>query len=216
MPNENDRLLKELADRYTEADGARLRAEASQLDRSGPAQDMSRLDRRVRQMTEGRRRMPWKSMGAALAACLVLALVVPRLLGLTGNDYSAAPADSSASSSEAALEGAPEEAEADYAVIPLSFELPDNFTVNEVEQDRERTIYHIEDAQQDDIVMVLRYATGDEAYDDLTPIPMGGGMAYGRSEEGYNLLCFEESGIYYELTCRHDINTLAEIGRSVL
>lgn len=208
MKHNDDRLLKEIAGRYAEADGARLKREAAELEESGFAYDTARLDRRVREGTRPRRKMPYRQVGLLVAACLVVALVAPRILNL-------ARPDSSEPSQSAPMEPAPDSTET-FEMIPLGFELPEAFTVVDEELDRERSIYYLEDARLDDVVITLQYTPDDPDYAGLTPIPIGEGLAYGLAGADYNLLCFEREGIYYELTCRHDINTLIGIGRAAL
>ena len=83
-----------------------------------------------------------------------------------------------------------------------------------MEQDGEKTIYHLDDSMLDDVVITLERSGDISRYDTLTEIPIGGRNAFGSSGNGYNLLAFvdEDSDILYVLTCKFDINTLVLLG----
>ncbi|MDL2237225.1 hypothetical protein LJC56_05285 [Christensenellaceae bacterium OttesenSCG-928-K19] len=133
--------------------------------------------------------------------------------------------DAPAMEEPAAEEAAAEEAEdsvtssapeQQYEIIPLSFDLPENFTVEDVEQDIGKTIYYLQDMRLDDTVLTLERSDGFTVPDGLTEYEINGQAAYGSYEPDYSYLTFEKGGIVYEMTCEHDLNTLLELGAAIL
>ena len=105
-----------------------------------------------------------------------------------------------------------------YKIIPLSFTLPVQFTVDAVDLDINKTIYHLRDSKRDDVVITLERSGDISRYDDLVEIPLGDSIAFASGGNGYNLLAImdDEHDILYTLTCRHDINTLVLLGNSIV
>jgi len=103
-------------------------------------------------------------------------------------------------------------------LLPLSFDLPAQFTVASVEQDIERTIYHLKDNMLDDVILTLERSGDISRYDTLVALSISGHNAFGSSGDGYSLLAFTDEGndILYVLTCKHDINTLVRLSESIL
>ena len=87
-----------------------------------------------------------------------------------------------------------------------------------VEQDVNKTVYHLNDNKLDDVVITLERSGDISRYDTLTELTIKGNNVFGSSGNGYNLLTFkdEESDILYVLTCTYDINTLVLLGNSIL
>jgi hypothetical protein len=96
--------------------------------------------------------------------------------------------------------------------------LPAQFSIASVEQDVERTIYHLYDGKLDDVVLTMERFGDISRYDDLAALTIGGHGAFGATDAGYSLLAFsdDESDILYVLTCKHDINTLVLLSESIL
>ncbi|MDR1439100.1 MAG: hypothetical protein LBJ10_03535 [Clostridiales bacterium] len=97
--------------------------------------------------------------------------------------------------------------------IPLGFALPAGFSISNAEQDREKTIYYLEHAASDDIVLVMepsQTAALDELIGsgELNTIEIGPNIAYGAYNADFSELVFERGGIVYDMTCKYDINTL--------
>ncbi|MCL2695162.1 MAG: hypothetical protein FWE69_02420, partial [Clostridiales bacterium] len=103
-----------------------------------------------------------------------------------------------------------------FEIIPLSFALPKNLSVADVEQDEAQTIYYLDDQWQDDIVLVLAETDTLTKPDGAAAISINGQTAWGLSEDGYQKLIFLTDGLLFELTCRYDINTLIALGKSIL
>lgn len=209
-----------------------------------PAFDM----RIRREQAAQRRRRTLRLGSAAAAACLALLLVLPGILrtwrdgeshgGLTpGVEAPGAEAPGAVtpgvvtpevevpgwSTPESVLRP-PDEAEsvlpppAAYEVLPLSIRLPENFTVANQAQDYGKTIYYIEDAFADHVVVTLEKIK-DAAPGDKSPLrefSIGGETAYGLYTADYSLLTFEKEDIVYTMTCKYDINTLIRLSEGIL
>jgi hypothetical protein len=103
-----------------------------------------------------------------------------------------------------------------FEIIPLSATLPEGFTQAGFKQDREKSIYYIEDARMDNVVLVLE-ESGDLPTAGLVSIALGGDTpAYGTQGDGYGLLTFIKDGVLYTMTCRHDVNTLLRLGQGLI
>lgn len=201
---DNDELLRQIARGYAERYGQVLQEELSELERH-PSESFSErgLERRVRKKLAAQKRKPYLRVFQALAACLAIALLLPRIWD---SNVEAPPR----------IEPVPvpplEEAAQDFAVIPLSAALPEGFTQSGFEQDREKSVYYIDDVYQDDVVLTLEKAPDTFSGDGLVALELGGVPAYGTQTGSYSLLTFTREEILYTLTCRHDINTLVRLG----
>jgi len=230
----SEKAYKRIADDYLQEYGAQLRRELNQLERSSAGSITPALDRRVRRGTGAGKRARYLRYTGLIAACLVLGVMTPFLLQLSsgggsssspGSQASAPPGSvSSGSAPSTAAPAAPPAAVPAtppppvYETLPLSFDLPAQFTVAAVEQDIEKTVYHLADDKLDDVVLTLERSGDLSRYDMLVALSIGGQDAFGSSGGGYSLLAFEdeESDILYVLTCKHDINTLLLLGASIL
>ena len=207
----NDKLFREIAEKYTEQYGQALRDEQTMLDRSpGALPPTDRLERRVRQQIAAEKRRPYLRIITALAACLAIALFLPFAIrsGLFSPDVAgnSPPAQSDMSDSPAPTPA---------AAIPLSATLPAGFTESGFELDNGKSVYYIEHAYMDDVVITLENATLSDT-SGLTAITLGDKVVYGTQTDSYNLLTFQRDEVVYELTCRYDINTLLELGEVFL
>lgn len=223
-----EELLRQIATRYAQADGERLLAELAGLDRQEGSRITPRLDRRVRAISLQAKRRRYARVAGLLAACLILALAAPPLLrygwrqDLSSAQSSPAGYGESAARDEVAedeavvVEEAPAAGVGDYAVIPLTFTLPENFAVAGVEQDNARSVYFLSDQRFDDVVLTLERTTRPPETGGLVEIEIDGVLTYGISTGDYSLLTFNSGDILYTLTCRYDINTLLPLGRSIL
>lgn len=212
----NEKTYKYIADEYIKEYGEKLREELDSLERDEagritPALD-SRVARGVAVFKRGRYARYTRYAGLA-AACLVVALLAPVVLRLSPGQNAAPSASAPAASAPAASAPPP----ATYELLPLSFDLPPQFTVASVEQDAERTVYRLEDSKLDDVVLTLERSGDISRYDGLTALTVGGRGAFGGSGGGYSLLAIEdaEADILYVITCKYDINTLVLLGESI-
>lgn len=210
-----DALFEQMARSYVEQYGKELGQELEELEKHEIPAATPSLDRRVhRAVYAPARRRNMRILGA-LAACLVLVLLVPRLMSLQLPE-SAGEAQSSAVAEDAAPQESAMPNE-DLLLIPLSFELPDNLSVENSELDNGKTIYYLHNTQLDDVVMTLEKTTAENvAHDGLVEIQINQSTAYGMSGPDYNLLTFQKEDIAYVLTCEHDINTLIGLSKHIL
>ncbi|MDL2234202.1 hypothetical protein LJC63_11585 [Ruminococcaceae bacterium OttesenSCG-928-L11] len=205
--NNQNELFRQMASQYVEQAGETLRREKEQLDREQPHILTPRMDETVLGHSSPPRQNR-RSLWATLAACILLALLMPGIVlwldlnqgGMTGSPSQAASSDTAA-------------APAEYAVIPLSFTLPDNFRVEEVEQDREKSIYYLDDTMKDPVVMTLEYGSAPDTA-GLVSISTRGGDLWGMTYADYSIVLFEKDGVIHTITCQNDINTLVDIGRA--
>lgn len=194
---EQEKGWKALAEGYLEEYGAALCREL-EASKQWDALPTPGLDARVREEVAAvrrRKRSRLRLGGTLAAACLALALLTPFAWRLFRPQ---------------------ETVSSHYELLPLSVSLPSRFSVSSVEQDREKTVYKLEHSLRDPVVMTLEQDGDTSFFETLTPVALGTEQAYGRSEDGYQLLAFEKQGILYVLTCAYDINTLADLGRSIL
>jgi hypothetical protein len=206
--NNAENALREIAGRYAEQYGEELLRELAQ--REVPDADplaTQRLEWRVKQKIASEKRKPYKRVAVALAACFALLLVTPQLFRLSNE----APVSAAPAASESA--DAPSSS---FEIIPLSAQLPEGFTQIGFEQDNEKSVYYLSDQFQDDVVVTLEASITPPETTGLTPLSLGETEAYGAQEDGYSLLTFQNDGVLYTLTCRHDINTLLRLGRGLV
>ncbi len=240
-----DFLFKKMANGYVDVYGGELKKEMEDMQRTGAAEPdaQNNVVRRIKAKSKAR----VSGVLGVLAACIVLAVAIPAVLdrlspmfdavststtdeaaaeavmeeATAGEaeswDYAmeeAAPAAGSAAEQPAADAGGAQQ----YDIIPLNATLPDNFTVSAVEQDVARTIYYIDDANEDNVVLTLEDTEGQalEVPEDLDVIMINGVETYGKYRPDYSVLMFEQDGIEYVLTCKYDMNTLMELGEAIL
>lgn len=240
MPVDNpkrEELYRQLASRYVETDGQKLKEELAELEQQGVSYVTPRLDKRVRELTGARSRKTILRAVALIAACFVLVLIIPRVLDRADSGLAAPQSAETAEMEEdvaedeaveeeatdeadiatdSVEEAAPEMAAAAYEVIPLAFALPQNFEVASVEQDNAQSIYFLRDLWQDDVVMTLEYTGEPLEVEGLTQLELAYGTAWAESNQDYSLLVFEAGGLRYTLTCRYDLNTLLPLAERAM
>lgn len=202
-----ENLYKQIADEYLREYGAQLRRELDSLEQGSPGGVTPALDSRVRRGIAAHKRARFIKYTGLVAACLIIMLAAPFLLRLAP-DYSLV-------SEPGARTNAPTVA---YETLPLSFTLPAQFTIASVEQDLEKTVYHLKDSQLNDVILTLERSGDIARYNNLTALSIGGHSAFGSDSGGYSLLAFadKDSRILYVLTCKYDINTLILLGERIL
>ena len=233
--------FKWIADEYVREYGAQLRRELEGIEQRPILLSAPSLDHRVRRGTTGVKRVRYMRYAGVIAACVVIALLTPLALrlfpirvaeqapGLNPSSPTAPPSDVYTEQTPDSHAPAPAEPPSDvhveppnvgsaYEVLPLSFDIPGQFNIASVEQDVEKTIYHLNDNKLDDVVITLERSGDISRFDTLTELSIGGYNALGSSGNGYNLLAFrdESSDILYILTCKYDINTLVLLSESIL
>lgn len=189
MSNQDD-SLRQIAKQYVAVDGETLLQEAKQLD-----YDTTGLKRKVDRWRNRRRNRRIISFVSGVAACFIIFLLLPK-------------------SKLVEVEDATSTAQAQP--IALNFALPDNFSESGFEQDNEKSIYYLEDKGKDDVVMTLEYAQDVPEKEALVPLEIDGYEVYGRQTGEYSLLAFCKDDVLYTLTCRHDINTIAQLSSAIL
>ncbi|MGI6152808.1 MAG: hypothetical protein ACOYJB_03085 [Christensenellaceae bacterium] len=230
-PESMDAVFRRMAEGYVQQYGADLHREMEELER-GTKSITPGLDAKVKQLVASQKRKKnsriWGILAAG-AACLLVVLVTTTFYqNMPSQSYppvaEEAAAPEEAASAYPAEEAGASEAEApaqaetpvyEDALIPLSAELPENFSISAVEQDVGQTIYHLSNTKLDDAVVTLEYADLPDTA-DLNEYDIGGHTAYGKYGADYSVLMFTEDDILYTLTCQHDLNTLMELGEAIL
>ena len=193
--NNNDGVLKELANRYTRAEGVLLSKERERL----PVYETPGLDRRVRHLTvlKGKSRFSYITYIAA-AACVALALLIsPFISKVLKNGNNAVK-------------------EPEERLIPITFTLTNSFVVTQEGLDRGESVYFLKNIKKDDVVMTLKKTSGPVETEGLTAIRLNGQTAYTRETDAYKLLVLQSDGILYTLSCRYELDTLLELGKNIL
>ena len=235
--NTQDVIFRQMASQYIEQYGETLQQELRQEARNNVDYLFARLDRMVDEKigrTRSRQRS-YRRVWGGLAACLLLAVLIFPLrswLGDTAQDQAEPQVAMFAAEEEIVEEAMAEEPAYDaavggaeyvepgteyYEVIPLSFQLPETFTLSHVEQDRALSVYYLSDANLDDAVLTLQ----PERYEPLPDLPyvplwINGTPVSTLTGADYQLITFEKDSIRYTMTCRHDINTIAMLSSAIL
>ena len=113
-----------------------------------------------------------------------------------------------------------------YEAITLSFRLPANLSVTDVKQDRGQTVFYIDNAESDDIVLIAEMseqAGGTGRFDGaefqrngLRPISINNVELYAVARADYSYVTFQSEGVIYSATCRHDYRTLMSLCEYIL
>ena len=210
--DEKEKLLQDLARRYTEGYGKSLLEERANLEQDGDIYPAKNLERRVMRAVRPRKLRVYLGTAAAMAAILALVVIGSYILPqarFPGASDSAPPPSDAASDTQAS---APSSSDA----IPLSFAVPVGFTKSGFEQDNEKSIYYFDDSMKDNVVLTMEKSSQSPDTAGMTTLNINGSTAYASVQEGYSLLTFNKDGVLYELTCRYDINTLTLFGNEIL
>lgn len=243
---EREQLFRRMAGVYADREGETLLAENESLQKSGVQYLTPRADKAAKQLACGGIRRISRGAWSAIAAGIVIMLLVPSVLVLSGRwpgmgktseateamMDAAAPAASSAAAAsmeEPAAESAQEAADADEGgsaaggtnalLMPLPFDLPENFTVATAKMDNGQSIYYLSDAFYDDVVLTMEPVSDAQDSmdtDGLRVFDVNGKTVYGSTTGAYSFLTFEEDGVQYTLTCKYDINTLLELSSAII
>lgn len=206
MNKHNDEdIYRHIAQRYQQQAGEQLHKQRQLLDQAPRSEQWhtQRMDAAVKDKTRGESRRKIIRFTTAVAACFILVVLAPLMSRLFSNQ----------NSKETTMES---QAEAAMEAAPLSFTLPDNLSVASTEQDRDMTIYYLDDTRLDPVVMQME-STETAALNTtgLVEIEIEGRRVYAASTDSYNLLTFEYQEMIYTLTCVHDINTLTGICNNI-
>lgn len=216
----NEQWLKELAGRYAEEDGKRLRREIDGLVRSQIMIDTKNLDKKVKHRLKSHNY--WKytaGLSVLAAACFVIVLTIVWNLAGPAGDLSA-PKEStntedSASSQESNMESEEDKEESDH-MASFILALPANFTIREMEEEVGKTTYHLDHTEGEAVTVVVEAGVLAEEYHTLSAVTINGQTAYKREGEAEQLLAFEKDGYSYIMTCQQDFQALQQLGEFIL
>ena len=141
--------------------------------------------------------------------------------GADGTDDSEGSEDSEATSGSEGSGG-----DGRYEPIALSYSLPAHLSVADVEQDKGQTVFYIDNAEDDDIVLIAERSEqigGSGKFDKdalqasgLRPIRINGTELYAVARADYSLVTFQSEGVIYSATCKHDYRTLISLCEYIL
>lgn len=213
-------VFERLAKQYAETYGEKLKLEALELERQNVGYITPRLDKKVRQIGKTGGRLRYATGLAALAAGLLLILTLPNLLnlnspGITASAPEAPAAEAPAEAAPPAISSKPEPP-SDTELLPLSFTLPDNFTVADKELDNGKSVYYLSDANLDDVVLTMERNPLEDIFAELKPMTINNSQAYYKYSPDFSVLAFEHDSVTYVLTCKYDVNTLIPLGEAIL
>ena len=190
-----EKLYRHMAEQYAESYGAQLKQELVELETHGVLLASREFDEKLRKNIRTRKRRP--ALWVIAAACVLLLALLPGILKIS-EETSLTP-----------------DIGKEYEIIQLGFALPDGFTVKNIAQDIEKTVYYLIDGNLEGVVMTLEESSGPIPRNGLEEMRVGEKRAYGLVTEDYNILMLEDSGILYTMTNRRDIAPLLELGISI-
>ncbi|MCL2059086.1 MAG: hypothetical protein FWH01_08525 [Oscillospiraceae bacterium] len=113
-----------------------------------------------------------------------------------------------------------------HEMIALSFNLPPNLSITNVTQDIGQTVFHINEANSDDIVLIAEKsgaAGGTGVYDEdrlksrgLKEIAINDTKVFAVAKADYSYLTFQSEGIIYSMACKYDYNTIIALCEYIL
>lgn len=187
-----------IANQYVAINGAYLRAEAIAMEQQNIQYVIPRADMRIRQLIQRHKRKRFLQAAVAVAACIAMVLSIPALLQNRRQITNEQAADAD-------------------KLMPLTFQLPENFVIAHTEVDDGKSIYVLTEARHDDVVLTMEHWDGSaEAFMGYRELHINGSAAYIETKADYQLLLFEKEGTLYRLTCKYEINTLIVLCGSVL
>ena len=206
MDRNRDAMFRELAVRYAEQYGAQLQREADTLNAQEPPH--ANIRRKINRRLTSHRRRRYTAAFGALAACAALFFVLrfafPQSNVTLPPDMNAEPPSLDIPT------------QAPSQVIPLTFSLPSEFSVADVEQDLGQTIYFLEHKRQDDVVLTLERSEQPPVWDNFERHELNGETVYLLAQDSFKLLAFEREGVLHSLSSRYDINTLVGLHRTIV
>lgn len=210
-----DDIFKELASKYTEIDGKMLRDQLIEVEKENQINISRGLDNSIYQKIRNHKSKKYITRVGQAAACLLI-------MFLSGYLFNHIIADTPQNFDTVEYSGNLQSVTGDVqnsnndTIIRLTATLPENFSISNVEQDNGETIYYIVDANKDNVILSI--CKSDDALDTegLKQINIDGTPVYVLTKNDYTLLKFKKDGNVYILTCKYDINTLIEIGESII
>ncbi|GEM_PF-418479 len=254
MPNQHsDDLFRQIASDYVDAWGKSLQEEQKELEQDSALAFHPRMDQKVLGQAAARKRRRTAGALGALAACLALAILLPRASNMgmgSTSQYAAAPSteknaaeiarvpealpddqafalaepeedrlDAQALPESALEKDSPAESaplpEQGNGVIPLPFTLPEHLTILSAEREGEKSVYYLESASSDPIVLTLESTSHSPDTEGLIPVDIDGQTVYTATRPEEQFLTFQKDGILYEMTCP-DLEALIALSRAIL
>jgi hypothetical protein len=104
-------------------------------------------------------------------------------------------------------------------MLPISFAIPDGYTVRSSEYDNGMSVYALESEAHGDVVLTMHYereqggnASGAGGFDEVM---IDGTPVAAKVEDSYMLLAFERDGLEYTLSSKDNLGALAAFYRNI-
>ena len=241
----NDVFFKNLASLYVEKDGERLKNELEEMENDSSTSYPQRLDKRIRsnvRMSDIRRAA---TILAPAAACFLLIFALwgrmpamdisgplnmnfsspayitsetsspPSAADSPANLYSEYASDADVSSAaEAALKQT--QTDASTVMALMAARLPYGYDVTGVDYDNAKTIYHILNDTNNQIVLTTEKTSLDIDLAYYQEIRINGVRVFGMVKNDYSLITYEQDGLIYTLTSRYNYKDLIDISKNII
>jgi hypothetical protein len=242
--NKSEEKLKRAAELYTKKAGESLLKETEEIRRSNVSYITPRADKAVRElMAEEKlskrrstqqpkqRKMIFGFCAAAACVIITFALIsgVPGFPG--GGSGGGAPEASDSGSGGAAAEApaeAPDPGAATPApapgpvmpteIMPITFTLPADFRVENVELDNGMSVYNLESDVYGSVVLTMIYKTdgaGEDFFEGFDEVIIDGAAVPAKVRDTYKLLAFNFGNVFYTLSSEDDLGSLAAFYRNI-
>ena len=221
MKQNNEQFYNDIASRYTDIYGQQILSELYSLERSGGILPTPTLDAKLkRRMNAKKRKNLVLSLSTLAAACVIMIALLPGIISNQfGGSSSGGIAEGTTSPSHdasASMAAEAPHATSPYEPIPLGVTLTGSFSVSSWEQDKGKTIYYIDNDNNDNVVLSLEHTEDLPKHEGFSEIDINGTTAYASYQADYSVLTFKKEDVTYILTCKHDINTLIELSHMLL
>ena len=227
--------LKKAAELYAKNEGESLLREAEEIRRQNVSYMTPRADRTVYDlMAAGRRANQRPKQRKALyglctaAACIVLTFIIISNVPGKGGSESEMVADSgtdaAAAEAPAAPMPAPEllpEPELPADILPISFELPADFRIENAELDNGMSVYNLQSDVYGNVVLTMYYKTageeapGEDFFKGFDEVIIDGTAVPAKVRDTYKLLAFNFDRMFFTLSSEDDLGSLAAFYRNI-
>lgn len=218
--DKNERFFKNIASLYAEKEGGLLKEELAELEKENDIQYSPHLDRKIKNRILSLKMRKLSYALVPVAACFLLLAVYFGSLPANNRPNGTpiadnAPADSGSPIAQATAPAAPHSTPAISAEL-LSARLPYGYEITEVDYDKEKTIFHIINDTNNEIVLTMEEAAGQIAKNAFQEIVVNNTPVYGLVKKDYSVITYEKDDILYTLTSKYNYKDLIEISKNLI
>ena len=198
--NKNELLFKNIASSYVKKAGDEL---LNELDTLNSQADCSSLDIKLKSRMRKNKTdtvIKWSTRLLPLAACFVLIFTFISAF-LRNNHKDIAESDLPSSV---------------FTFEFVSAKLPENYTLQKVDYDYEKAIYHISSDDANKIILTVEEFTDDIPADGMEQIKINDINAYKKTDDEYSLLKYKKDNVLYTLTCPDNYDDLIVISKTLI